>query len=80
MTTRLKVAMDKMKHPERYCPSAGCLWKTATLNRITGQREGAAFCPRRHVRHAPPKSSALECIRNGFVFPGKPTPGEGRVR
>ncbi len=68
MSTAAKVVQHKEKHPERYCPTTRCLWRT-----------NGGYCPR-HARHAPPKSSALEWIRNGFVFPGKPTPGEGCVR
>jgi hypothetical protein len=28
MSTAAKVAQSKAKHPERYCPTNGCLWRT----------------------------------------------------
>lgn len=28
MSTAAKVAQNKAKHPERYCPENGCLWRT----------------------------------------------------
>lgn len=49
MNIQAKVAMDKEKHPERYCPTNNCLWKTAKLNHATQQHEGGGYCP----RHAP---------------------------
>jgi hypothetical protein len=33
--TAAKVALDKEKHPERFCPVKRCLWRT-----------GGGFCPR----------------------------------
>lgn len=44
--TATKVALDKFKHPEQYCPAQGCLWKTAKLDHATRQREGGGYCPR----------------------------------
>lgn len=41
-----KVAIDKAKHPERYCPEPRCLWKTAKLNHETQLHEGGGRCPR----------------------------------
>jgi hypothetical protein len=46
VTTRAKVSADKVKHPERFCPVQGCLWKTTKLNHATQQHEGGGFCPR----------------------------------
>lgn len=46
LNIRTKVALDKAKHPERYCPEPGCLWKTSKLNHETQQREGGGRCPR----------------------------------
>ncbi len=45
MRTSVKVVLDKVKHPERYCPAPRCLWKTATLNRATQKYEGGGRCP-----------------------------------
>jgi hypothetical protein len=44
--TNAKIAMDKEKHPERYCPQKGCLWKTTKLNHMTNVHEGGGYCPR----------------------------------
>ena len=49
MNINAKVAMDKQKHPARFCPVKGCLWKTAKLNHETQQHEGGGYCPR-HIR------------------------------
>lgn len=46
MNVNAKVAIDKQKHPERYCPELRCLWKTAKLNRETQTYEGGGRCPR----------------------------------
>ena len=37
MNIQAKVALDKERHPERYCPTRRCLWRT-----------GGGHCPR-HV-------------------------------
>ncbi len=37
MNIQAKVALDKERHPERYCPARRCLWRT-----------GGGYCPR-HV-------------------------------
>ncbi len=31
MSTAAKVALDKQKHPERYCKVPGCLWRIKTF-------------------------------------------------
>jgi hypothetical protein len=46
MTIQSKVAIDKQKHPERFCPAPRCLWKTAKLNHKTQIHEGCGYCPR----------------------------------
>lgn len=28
MNIQAKVALDKQKHPERFCPTPRCLWRT----------------------------------------------------
>jgi hypothetical protein len=35
MCTAAKVAQDRQKHPERYCPANRCLWRT-----------NGGYCPR----------------------------------
>jgi len=40
-----KVAANKARHPELYCPNAKCLWRT-----------GGGYCP----RHQPANSRQLE--------------------
>jgi hypothetical protein len=44
--TQAKVAIEKSEHPERFCPTRRCLWRTAKLNHATGEREGGGYCPR----------------------------------
>ena len=46
MNIQAKVAIDKQKHPERFCPAPHCLWKTAKLNHKTQVHEGGGHCPR----------------------------------
>jgi len=46
MNIQAKVALDKQKHPERYCPFPRCLWKTTKLNHATQVHEGGGHCPR----------------------------------
>jgi hypothetical protein len=38
-----KVAENKARHPERYCPAPKCLWRT-----------GGGYCP----RHSPARAEA----------------------
>jgi hypothetical protein len=35
MNIQAKVAIDKQKHPELYCPAAKCLWKVMKLDHDT---------------------------------------------
>jgi hypothetical protein len=56
MNIQAKVAIDKQKHPERYCPAPRCLWKTAKLNHKTQVHEGGGYCP--HHRAMRPVSDA----------------------
>lgn len=43
MNTQARIALEKQTHPERFCPSARCLWRTTRLNHATG---GGGYCPR----------------------------------
>lgn len=45
MNIQAKVAINKQKHPERFCPVPRCLWKTAKLNHKTQLHEGGGHCP-----------------------------------
>lgn len=40
MTIQAKVALDKERHPERYCPHKRCLWRT-----------DGGYCPRHDGSH-----------------------------
>jgi hypothetical protein len=63
MNTAAKVAQNKEKHPEHYCPTHRCLWRT-----------GGGHCPR-HTQNGPkPKTTVTDWILNGFQFPGKVRP------
>jgi hypothetical protein len=46
MNTQVKVAMEKEKHPERFCPKPGCLWKTGKLDHATQTFSLGGYCPR----------------------------------
>lgn len=46
MNVNAKVAIEKHEHPERFCPTPRCLWRTAKLNHATGKHEGGGYCPR----------------------------------
>jgi hypothetical protein len=48
-----KVAENKRKHPERYCPVPRCLWKTARLDHATQTFTGGGFCPRHGGKASP---------------------------
>ena len=65
MNINAKVALDKQKHPERYCPQKGCLWKTAKLNHATQQHEGGGYCPR-HKRVTAVLVGELQDVAYGF--------------
>ncbi len=57
MNIQAKVAVEKEKHPERFCPVKRCLWKTAKLDHATQTYSGGGY------------STVMEWIRNGFQFP-----------
>lgn len=42
-TVAAKVAADKEKHPERYCPVKGCLWRAWRAFSLFGQ---ITTCPK----------------------------------
>lgn len=64
MSTRVKVALDKEKHPERYCPEPRCLWKTAKLNHTTQQYEGGGPCPQHGGKRNPFTRAEMTAWRN----------------
>jgi hypothetical protein len=75
MNINARVAEDKRKHPERFCPALRCLWRTAKLDHATQTYTRGGYCPR-HRRLTPePKNTVLDWIRSGYQFPGKPAPG-----
>jgi hypothetical protein len=83
MNVNAKVAEDKRKHPERFCPAPRCLWRTMISDPITRQMKPAencadGYCPRHRPamrKVSAPKCAVLDWIRNGYQFPGKPIPG-----
>jgi hypothetical protein len=71
MNPQAKVADDKRKHPERFCPVPRCLWRTAKLDHATQSYSGGGYCPR-HARNEPkPKFTVMEWMRNSFQFAGR---------
>jgi len=57
MNVQAKVALDKQKRPERFCPHQRCLWRT-----------NGGYCPR---HKSPCRTTAMEWIRNGCQLPVK---------
>jgi hypothetical protein len=52
MNIQAKVAIDKQKHPERFCPVHRCLWRTAVCDPMTRQMKPAENCVGGHCpRH-----------------------------
>jgi hypothetical protein len=51
MNTQAKVAIEKQAHPERFCPTRRCLWRTAKLDHAAQTYSGGGYCP----RHQPAK-------------------------
>lgn len=49
------VARNKAKHPEQFCPSPRCLWRTAKLDHATQTYSGGGPCPR-HAKDYPSKT------------------------
>lgn len=78
MHIQARVALNKQKHPERFCPHPRCLWRTAKLNHATQTYTGGGYCPRHGQSNPKPHSTVLDWIRNGYQFPGKPGVGGAR--
>lgn len=63
MNVQAKVALDKEKHPERFCPAPRCLWRTTKLNddrKTYSFRDSCpgGYCPRhQNLRSAPAPAS-----------------------
>jgi len=82
MHIQAKVALEKQKHPERFCRAQRCLWRVVKLDHATQTFTARpdcpdGYCPRHRTaitKVSEPKCSALEWIRNGYRFPGKPVP------
>lgn len=62
MSINGKVAQDKARHPERFCPHPRCLWRTAKLDQLTQKVTGGGYCP----RHMPPsiERQTITFLRN----------------
>lgn len=55
MNVQAKVALDKEKHPERFCPVRHCLWRMAKLDHFaqTFSYPNGRYCPRhKHLEPA----------------------------
>jgi hypothetical protein len=51
VNTQAKVAIQKSRHPEYYCPVLRCLWRTVVCDPLTRQMKPAencvgGYCPR----------------------------------
>ena len=45
MNIQAKVALDKVKHPEFFCPVNRCLWRTVVCDPMTRQMKVKEDCP-----------------------------------
>lgn len=45
MNIQAKVALDKEKHPERFCKETRCLWRVVKLDHATQTYHPLANCP-----------------------------------
>lgn len=79
MNINAKVAEDKRKHPERFCPTPRCLWRTAKLDHATQTYSDGGYCPRHRQLNPEPISTVLDWIRNGYQFPGSEHGKRGKV-
>lgn len=67
MNTQAKVALDKEKHPERYCKAKRCLWKVVQLDHAAQTYSPRPDCPDGYCpRHRP------VTLRSPLVYPHKP--------
>lgn len=79
MNTQAKVAIHKQEHPDRYCRNPRCLWRILVCHPITRELVLApncveGYCPRHKPVQSQNSATALDWIRNGYAFPGKPSP------
>jgi hypothetical protein len=78
MSTAAKVAIQKRKHPDYYCPVPRCLWRTMVCDLMTRKMVPApncesGYCPRHASSAAKRSVDVLEPIRaavrtEGFLF------------
>lgn len=70
MNIAAKVAADKQKHPERFCPAHRCLWRVTQLDHATQTHSVRANCPGgycpRH-QHLRPVTPALESHQEAIM-------------
>jgi len=69
MNIQAKVAIDKQKHPERFCPVRRCLWRTAVCDPMTRQMKPAencvgGYCPRHRSVQSVSDAHAVEADPN----------------
>ena len=83
MNIQAQVAMDKEKHPERYCPYPRCLWKVVQLDPSPAQTYSPrpdcpnGRCPRHQLSEATEAKISDELITMreqslGYPFPLHP--------
>jgi hypothetical protein len=78
MNTQAKIALDKQKHPDRFCSVHRCLWKVVKLDPWTQTYSlrpdcPGGYCPRHANRAGSRQIDVLEPIRRatyteGFLF------------
>jgi hypothetical protein len=79
MNTQAKIAVDKQKHPERFCPVLRCLWRVVKLDPWTQTYSlrpncPSGYCPRHRNVAGSRQIDVLEPIRRathteGFLLP-----------
>lgn len=58
MNIQAKIAIDKEKHPERFCKAKRCLWRVVKLDHATQtytplENCPGGYCPRHRANYIP---------------------------
>jgi len=71
MSTQTKIALDKEKHPERFCRAQRCLWRVVKFDHATQTYTARPDCPGGYCpRHKKPDDmdEALAAIRRAAAI------------
>lgn len=73
MNIQAKVALDKEKHPERFCKTPRCLWRVVKLDHATQTFSPLENCPEGYCPRHQPKPAVV----NGAEYILQPYLGHG---